>query len=84
VITVAVMVTTVLVIWIWRLAPRHRCSCQIAPTRTPRTAAIENLEDASFVFDRGIGSLIENAPHMVTLRGSAAVVHFCALLMTRT
>jgi len=48
-------------------------------------AAIENLEDASFVLDRRIGRLIQNASHMtVALWGSAAVVHFRALLVTGT
>jgi hypothetical protein len=29
-------------------------------------AAIENFENASFVFDRRIGSLIQNPPHMTS------------------
>ena len=45
-------------------------------------AAIEDREDASFVLDRRVGSLIENAPHMtVALRGPMAVVHSCALVV---
>jgi len=47
-------------------------------------AAIENLKDASSVFDRRIGSLIQNPPHMmVALRRTAAAVHFRALFIPR-
>src|SRR5216684_2287187 len=46
--------------------------------------AIHCLEDASFVLDRRVGTLIENAPHMaVALRGAVAVVHSRALLVAR-
>ena len=53
-------------------------------SQTRHIAAIENLEDASFVFGRRIGSLIQNPPHMtVALRRPAAVVHFRALFIPR-
>jgi len=36
-------------------------------------AAIHGLEDASFGFDRGVGTLIENTPHVaVAFRGAVA------------
>jgi hypothetical protein len=54
-------------------------------SQTRHVAAIENLEDASFEFDRRIGGLIQNPPHMtVALRRPAAVVHFCALFRALT
>ena len=53
-------------------------------SQTRHIAAIENFEDASFVFGRRIGSLIQNPPHMtVALRRPAAVVHFRALFIAR-
>jgi hypothetical protein len=43
-------------------------------SHTRNVAAIENFEDASFVFDRRIGSLIQNPPHVtVALWRPAAV-----------
>ncbi len=46
-------------------------------------ATIEDLEDASFVFDRCVGSLIEDAPHMtVTFRGSVAAADSCSLVVS--
>jgi hypothetical protein len=45
-------------------------------------AAIEDLEDASFVFDRCVGRLIEKAPHLtVTFRGVVAAAHSRALVI---
>ena len=47
-------------------------------------AAIEDFEDASFLLDRGVGGLIENAAHgAVTLRRPVAVVDFCTLIVAR-
>ena len=52
--------------------------------QTRHIAAIENLEDTSFVFDRCIGSLIQNPPHVtVALRRPAAAVHLRALFIPR-
>ncbi len=46
---------------------------------------IDNLKDSSFSLDCRVGILIENAPHVaVVLRGSVAVVHARALLLTGT
>ena len=46
-------------------------------------SAIDDLENGSFRFDRGVGSLIENAPHVaVTFRGAVAVGHFRALFVS--
>src|SRR6266702_3629552 len=43
--------------------------------------AIEDLEDASFIFNRSVGSLIEDAPHMtVTLRGPVGNRHMRRIL----
>ena len=48
-------------------------------------AAIENGEEASFEFDRGVGSLIENPPHMtVALRGAVALAHVRTLVVAWT
>ena len=47
-------------------------------------ATIDNLEDASFVFDSSIRSLIEYATHLpVALRRAWAVVHFRAFFLSR-
>ena len=47
-------------------------------------AAIDNLEDASFGPGRGVGSLVENAPHLaVAVRRSVAVVHTSTLVVAR-
>ena len=47
-------------------------------------AAIDNLEDASFSLDCGVGRLVENAPHVtVALRRSVAVVDAGALFVAR-
>ena len=54
-------------------------------SETWHIAAIENLEDASLVFDRLVGGLLQNAPHVtVTMWRATAVVHFGALLTART
>src|SRR4029077_6304268 len=45
-------------------------------------APIHNLEDASFGPGRGVGRLVENAPHVaVALRRSVAVVYASALIV---
>jgi hypothetical protein len=45
--------------------------------------AIEDLEDASFIFNRSVGSLIEDAPHMtITLRGPVAAAYSRALVVS--
>src|SRR5438105_3658254 len=47
-------------------------------------ATIHDLEDAAFGLYRGVGSLIENPPHVaVALRRAVAVVHSGALLVAR-
>src|SRR4029450_14086384 len=44
-------------------------------------AAIEDLEDRPFRFHRGVGRLVEQAPHLtVALRGPVTVVHLRALV----
>ncbi len=46
-------------------------------------SAIDDLENGSFRLDRGVGSLIENAPHVaVTLRGAVALGYFRALFVS--
>src|SRR5262249_48089742 len=46
------------------------------------TTAIDNLEDASFYFYSGVGSLIEEAAHVtIALRRPVAVVHAGALFV---
>jgi len=45
---------------------------------------IEDFEDASFAFDRSIGSLIENAAHLAVAFGRTfAVVHARAFFVSR-
>src|SRR4029453_10420243 len=45
-------------------------------------AAIEDLEDRPFRFPRGVGRLVEQAPHLtVALRGPVTVVHLRALVL---
>jgi len=46
-------------------------------------AAIHDLEDASFDLDRGVGTLIENTPHVaVAFRGAVARGHLRALFVS--
>jgi hypothetical protein len=46
--------------------------------------AIDNLENGSFGLGRGIGSLIQNAPHVaVTLRGAVTLGYFCTFFLAR-
>src|SRR6516165_10634031 len=45
-------------------------------------AAIEELEEGAFGFRRGIGRLVEQAPHLpVALRGAVPVAHLRALVL---
>src|SRR5215472_3967022 len=47
-------------------------------------ATIDDVEDAPFVFDSSMGSLIENAAHvMVALRRAFATVDACGLFFAR-
>ena len=47
------------------------------------STTINDLEDAPFVFDGSIGSLIENAAHLtVAFRRTFAAVHACALFFS--
>jgi hypothetical protein len=47
-------------------------------------ASVENLEDTSFVFDRRVGGLIENASHLtVAFRGPVPMANSRALVVAR-
>jgi hypothetical protein len=47
-------------------------------------SAIEDLENGSFRLGRGVGSLIQNAPHVaITLRGTVTLGYFCTFFLTR-
>src|SRR5207302_11101485 len=53
-------------------------------SETRHETTIDDLEDAPFVFDGSIRSLIENAAHLtVALRRAFAAVHACALFVSR-
>ena len=53
-------------------------------SQTRYETTIDNLEDASFVFDGSIGRLIENAAHLtVAFRRTLAAVHLVALFVAR-
>ena len=53
-------------------------------SQTRYETTIDNLEDASFVFDGSIGRLIENAAHLtVALRRAFAAVHAGGLIVAR-
>jgi hypothetical protein len=52
-------------------------------SETRDTTAIDNLEDASFDFHGGVGSLIEYAAHGVVLRRLVVVVHTGALFVAQ-
>src|ERR1700732_4569838 len=46
-------------------------------------SAIDDLENGSFRLDRGVSTLIENAPHVaVTFRGAVALRYFRALIVS--
>ena len=54
-------------------------------TSAPGCGSIDNLKDSSFRFGCGVGTLIENPPHVaVALRGPVVVVHTRALVVTGT
>jgi len=45
-------------------------------------SSVEDLEDTSFIFDRSVGSLIENAPHVtIAFRGLVSTAYACALIV---
>jgi hypothetical protein len=47
-------------------------------------SAIDNLENGSFRLSRGVGSLIQNTPHMaVALRGTVTLGYFCTFFLAR-
>src|SRR6201987_3037751 len=47
-------------------------------------SAIEDLENVSFRLGCGVGSLIQNAPHVaVTLRGAVTLGYFCTFFLAR-
>jgi hypothetical protein len=47
-------------------------------------SAIGNLENGSFRLGRGVGSLIQNAPHVaVALRGAVTLGYFCTFFLSR-
>jgi hypothetical protein len=47
-------------------------------------SAIEDLENGSFRLGRGVGSLIQNAPHVaITLRGTVTLGYFCTFFLAR-
>src|SRR5215472_266320 len=53
-------------------------------SQAKQQTTIDDLEDAPFVFDGSIGSLIENAAHLTVALGRALVaVHTCALIIAR-
>src|SRR5271157_1929440 len=59
-------------------------SDSLVVSQTRYQPTIHDLEDASFDFDRGVGTLIENAPHVaVTFRGVVALRHSRALIVSR-
>jgi hypothetical protein len=46
--------------------------------------AIDNLENGSFRLGCGVGSLIQDAPHVaVALRGAVALGYFCTFFVSR-
>jgi hypothetical protein len=54
-------------------------------SQTRYRTAIDNLKDSSFRFGCGVGTLIENPPHVaVALRGPGVVIHTRALVVTGT
>jgi hypothetical protein len=56
--------------------PMGNHSDRLVMPQARHIAAIENLEDASFVLDRRVGRLVENAPHMaIALWRPVAVAH---------
>ncbi|SRR6266436_1603315 len=53
-------------------------------SQTRDRATIHDFEDASFGSGCGVGTLVENAPHVaVALRGPMAVVHAGAFVVAR-
>jgi hypothetical protein len=47
-------------------------------------SAIDNFENGSFRLGCGVGSLIQNAPHVaVTLWGAVTLGYFCTFFLTR-
>ena len=60
----------------------HHADGLIVP-QASHMPAVEDLEYASFVFNRRVGRLIENAAHVtVALRGSVAAAYSGALVVT--
>jgi hypothetical protein len=47
-------------------------------------SAIDNLENGSFRLGCGVGSLIQDAPHVtVALQGAVALGYFCTFFISR-
>jgi hypothetical protein len=47
-------------------------------------SAIDDLEDGSFRLGRGVGSLIQNAPHVaIALRGAVTLGYFCTFFLAK-
>ena len=66
------------------LPVRNGSDSLFVPEARYRTT-IDDLEDSSFSFDCGVGSLIKKAPHVtVALRRPVAVVDSRALVVTGT
>src|SRR5713101_4191793 len=56
--------------------PIANCADGLIVSQAWHQAAVHDFEDASFVLDRSICGLIENAPHVaVALRGAVAPAH---------
>src|SRR6516165_8260880 len=64
--------------------PMSYYSDRLVVSQAGYIAAIEDLEDASFVLHRRVGRLIEDAPHLtVTPRGPVAAAHSRRLVIAR-
>ena len=62
--------------------PMGNCSDGWIVSHARYLSAIHDLEDAAFVLDHSVGSLIDNSPHVaIALGGAVAVVHSRALLV---
>src|SRR5947199_10684010 len=65
--------------------PMRDCSDGLPVSQARHQPAIHDLEDASFVLDRGISRLIEDPSHVTVTRGAAgALVGPRALFVSRT
>jgi hypothetical protein len=64
--------------------PIANCADGLIVSQARHQAAVHDFEDASFVLNRSIGGLIENASHVaVALRGAVAPAYSRALVVSR-